>query len=147
MVTSRAKWIVAKILLCQCGAKTCHISEAYEKPGVCWGQFGVHAFMSCFKMMPVFSESKAEMFPTRALESTRCWFSWMLIRLGSVSSPQPCPINGKRLSFVKEKSYESCSLFGIECFGEEKKNDFWAILLVWRARKFSVVVSVLQTEW
>lgn len=121
MVRSRTKWILAKILFCQCGAKTCHISEACEKPGVCWGQFGVHAFLFLFKVMPVFSESQAESFPTRAPESTRCRFSCMLIRRGSESCPQPYPINGKRLSFVKEKSNESCSLFGTECFGEEKK--------------------------
>lgn len=146
VVTSRTKWILAKILLCQCGAKTCHISEACEKPGVCWGQFGVHAFLFLFKVMPVFSESQAESFPTHAPESTRCRFSCMLVRRGSVSCPQPYPINGKRPSFVKEKSNESCSLFGTECFGEEKKNDLGAILLVWRARKFSVVVSVPQTK-
>lgn len=121
VVTSRTKWILAKILLCQCGAKTCHISEACEKPGVFWGQFGMHALMFLFKVMPVFSESQAESFPTDAPESTRCRFSCMLVRRGSVSCPQPYPINGKRPSFVKEKSNESCSLFGTECFGEEKK--------------------------
>lgn len=43
------------------------------------------------------------------------------VRCICVNSPQPDPISGKRLSFVKKKSYERCSLFRMECFRGERK--------------------------